>query len=743
MKRRKRPTSLARSSEPRPDAVAAVRTFGPKDWLFVVALLAALLLVYQPAWQGRLIWDDDVHVTSPELQSWHGLYRIWFEVGATLQYYPLLHSAFWIEHKLWGDATLGYHLTNILLHATAAILVALVLRRLKIPGAYLAAAIFALHPIQVESVAWITEQKNTLSAVFYLGAMLVYLHFDQTRKVSLYCWALGLFVLGVLSKTIIATLPGALLVIFWWQRGRLSWKNDVLPLVPFFLLGAGGGMITAWWELQINNCVGPDFALTLVERCLIAGRTAWFLLWKLLWPMQLTFTYPRWQISAGIWWQYAFPLGAVAMLAVLWSIRRRARAPLAAALFFGGTLFPMLGFFNLYTFLYSFVANHYQYLACLGIITLVAAGTALLLNRWGLWGRPGGYALCLVPLAILAGLTWQQSKMYSDIETLYRTTIAENPDCWMAYNNLGNILGDRGETGEAMSAFQKALEIKPDYADAHRNLGSLLARVGRFDEAIAHFQKALETRPDFADAHNGLGIALAGRGRFDEAIPHFEKALELKPNQAVVYNNLGNALTSCGRTEEAINHFQRALEIKPDYAEAYANLGNALANRGRIDEAIAQFSKALEFKPDFAGVRRNLGIAQSQREEIRKTLAGRRESLRARPDDVTLLNETAWMLATNPNASIRNGVEAVELAQRAVRLSKEQEPAVLGTLAAAYAEAGRFAEAVQTARKALELATQQNKKPLSQSVEAKIRLYEAAIPFRETQQPAPPNSAPP
>ncbi len=246
-------------------------------------------------------------------------------MGATLQYYPVLHSAFWIEHRLWGDSTLAYHMMNLLLHAAVALLAALILRRLKVPGAYLAAAIFALHPINVESAAWISEQKNTLSGAFYLGAMLAILRFDETRKLAWYAGSLALFLLAVLTKTVTATLPGALLVILWWQRGRLEWKRDVVPLVPWFVLGAGGGLITAWWELQINACVGPDFAFTPIERCLIAGRTVWFLLGKLFWPSELAFSYPRWQIDAGIGWQYVFPLGAAALLVVLWAMRRFAR----------------------------------------------------------------------------------------------------------------------------------------------------------------------------------------------------------------------------------------------------------------------------------------------------------------------------------------------------------------------------------------------------------------------------------
>ena len=213
-------------------------------WAALLVFLA-LIIVYLPAIKGGFIWDDNNHVTKPELRSLHGLWRIWFEVGATQQYYPLLHSAFWLEYRLWKDNPVGYHVVNLLLHVSAATMLFVILRRLKIAGAILAAAIFALHPVAVESVAWIAEQKNTLSMVFYLGALLMYLRFDEKRRRQDYFLALGLFVLALLSKTVTATLPGALLVIFWWQRGKLSWRRDVRPLVPWFGLGAISGLFTA------------------------------------------------------------------------------------------------------------------------------------------------------------------------------------------------------------------------------------------------------------------------------------------------------------------------------------------------------------------------------------------------------------------------------------------------------------------------------------------------------------------
>jgi tetratricopeptide (TPR) repeat protein len=543
---------------------AAGEAYKPDDWLLAAVLVVVVFLVYQPAWHGGFVWDDDQHVTRPELRSIRGLGRIWFDVGATLQYYPLLHSGFWLEHRLWGNAALGYHLANIALHALAAVLVLAVLRRLELPGAYLAAAIFALHPVQVESVAWISEQKNTLSAVFYLGAALFYLRFQRTRKRKCYAGAAGLFVLALLSKTVTATLPGALLVIFWWQHGRLSWKKDVLPLVPFFLLGAVGGMITAWWELKINQCVGPDFTFSFVERLLLAGRTAWFCCGKLFWPVNLTFIYPRWQIDARVWWQYLFPLAAAAGLALSWAMRRRSRAPLAALLFFGGTLFPVLGFFNLYTFRYALVADHYQYLACLGIITVFAAGVASLVRRTEGWKRTALEAASAALLVVMAVASWRQSRTYTDVRTLYQATIARNPECWMAYSNLGTIYSRSGRIAEGIECFRQALRIKPDYIELHNNLGKALAISGRVTEGIEQFQQALRIKPDYAKAHANLGAALLESGRLAEAVEHLQQALRSNPSIVEARANLAWGLARLGRYREAIGQADQALRQAPD-----------------------------------------------------------------------------------------------------------------------------------------------------------------------------------
>ena len=319
-------------------------------WLAFPALLLAVLIAYQPAWHGGVLWDDERHLTSVDLQGLGGLGRIWFEIGATQQYYPLLHSAFWVLHRFFGDSTLGYHLVNIGLHAGSAFLLLLILRRLSAPGAELAAVIFALHPVHVESVAWIAELKNTLSGVMYLGSALAYVHFHYMRRTRSYVLSLVLFVFALLTKSVTAVLPVIIALALWWRHGRLSWRRDLVPLVPFVALATVAGIVTAWIERTLLKAEGSEFAFTFIDRCLIAGRGIWFYLGKLVWPTALLFNYPRWQIDAMAWRQYVYPVAAVCVLVGLWAIRSRLRAPLAAMLMFCASLVPVLGFLNVYPF---------------------------------------------------------------------------------------------------------------------------------------------------------------------------------------------------------------------------------------------------------------------------------------------------------------------------------------------------------------------------------------------------------
>ena len=684
-------------SQPQDPSLASAPSIGPRQWLFWAALVVAVLLVYQPAWQGGFIWDDEMHVTSPQLRSWQGLYHIWFTLGATEQYYPLLHTAFWLQHRLWGDATLGYHLVNLLLHATSALLVALILRRLAIPGAYLAAAIFALHPVCVESVAWITELKNTLSGVFFLTALLSYLRFDQTRTTSWYLAALGLFVLALLSKTATVMLPAALLVIAWWQRGRLSWRRDVLPVAPFFLASSVAALPTLWIEREMAGVQGTSFQMTVVERCLLAGRVIWFYLGKLFWPADLNFYYPRWQVSQTVWWQYLFPAAALLLVVGLWMLRGRWRGPLAGLLFFVVMLFPVLGFVSVYYFTYSFVADHFQYLASLGVIALVSAGVAMLLGRWRLWHRPVGYAVCLTLLATLGALTWRQSRTYIDLETLYRTSIGKNPNCWIAHNNLGAILTNRGRIDEAIAHYHKALEIKPDHAEAHNNLALALVGRGQVDSAIAHYQKALEIEPHYAKAHNNLALALAGRGQVDSAIAHYQRALEIRPDYAEAHKNLALALAGRGQVDLAIAHYQKALEIQPDFAEAHNNLALALAGRGQVDLAIAHYQKALEIKPDFAEGHNNLALALAGRGQADSAIAHYQKALEIKPDSAEVHHNLALALVGRGQVD-----SAIAHYRKALEIKPDYAKAH-SNLALALAGRGQVDLAIAHYQKALEI----------------------------------------
>ena len=612
-----------------------------QDWFLWLILAAAIAISYHPAWNGRLIWDDQGHITRPDLRSFEGFREIWTKPGATQQYYPVVHSIFWLEYRLWGDATPGYHFLSIFLHAFSALLLVKILKRLKIPGAWPAAAIFALHPVQVESVAWISELKNTLSGVFFFSAILAYLQFDSERKRKLYAISLLLFLLGLLSKSAIAPLPVALLIIFWWRRGALRWKRDVLPLLPFFVLGIASGLFTTWMErTYIINEAGDEFRFSLIERSLIAGRAFWFYLEKLFWPSPLIFIYPRWDISARVWWQFLFPAAVLLLAGCAWLLRGRWRAPLAGFLFFSSALFPALGFFNVYPFRFSFVADHFQYLACLGPIAFAAA----MINRgFGLVERKGVarrasaifYGILLIGLGFL---TWRQCSIYKDIDGLYKSIIAKNPSCWMAWYNLGYESLDRKNAAGAIPYFQKTIEIKPGYILAYVNMGNALMRLGRSEEGIAQYRKALEIDSNYVPAYTNLASALVENGRAEEGIAQFRKAAEKAPSLAVSYFNLGTALMQTGRMEEGIADYRKALGLDPHYAAAQVNLGWSLLQTGHASEAARHLQRALEIDPELVEAHATLGYALVQSGHLEEAVIHFQKALQAHPDDFRCLS---------------------------------------------------------------------------------------------------------
>jgi tetratricopeptide (TPR) repeat protein len=617
-----------------PKGTAHVSKVAGGDWLgrplVFYGLLAALaVLAYLPALRAGFIWDDDSYVTENRaLRDLAGLGQIWLNPVATPQYYPLVHTGFWVEYHLWGLHPLGYHVINVCLHALAAMLLACVLKHLQVPGAWLAAAIFAVHPVGVESVAWITERKNVLSAVFYFASALAYLRFEELgdagvtgwRRIPAYGLALALFVAALLSKTVTCSLPVALLVVRWWKHGRLR-LGDILALTPLFVLGAGLGLGTAWIEKHHVGAQGADWSLSLAQRCLIAGRALWFYAGKLAWPWRLVFVYPRWEVDPGRWWQWLYPVGAAAVVAGLWLGRHRfGRGPLAAVLFFLITLAPALGFVNLYPMRYSFVADHFQYLACVGLIAAAAV-----------WLRRLPWAVQTALLLGLGALAWQREMAFHDIETLWRDTIAQNPDSWMPHNNLAIELEDQGRYDEAFDQAAAAWRLAPEYAETWNNMGNAWFRKGDMDKATANYRKAIELKPDYAAPWNSLGVISGMRGQYDEAIVCLRKSLSIKPAYARAHANLGNALKATGKLDEAISEYREALLLEPGNAVAHKNLGAALELKGLLDEATTQYDQALRLDGGDEQTHFMLGRVYARQGRREEAIAQFKEALRLRP----------------------------------------------------------------------------------------------------------------
>jgi Flp pilus assembly protein TadD len=743
-------------------------------------LAGVTFLAYLPVFQGQFIWDDDSWTTNIGrlLRNVSGLRLIWFQFTALQQYYPLTATTFWLDYHLWGFWPLPYHVENVLLHALAALLFWRLLERLGVVGAWLAAAIFALHPVMVESAGWITERKNVLSLVFYLGALLAYGRYNgfwQAERTSRWRWghytiALFLFLGALLAKTTAFSLPAVVLLIGWWKGGRWRWRAEVLPTVPFFVLSFGMCLATAWLEKNHVMAQGPDFALTFPERCLIAGRAPWFYLGQLLWPVSLCFIYPQWPLNAGSWQQWLYPVTAVGVLLALWLARKRiGRGPAAAAFFFVGTLFPVLGFMNAYGMRFSYVWDHWVYLSSLGPIALGSALVARAAKH--LRASVVLYGFAAIVLPVQAILTWRQCGMYVDAETLWRTTIARNPEAWMAYHNLGTVLFKKGRMDEAIAQFQKVLASQPDDTLARDDFGIVLRQIGQEREAIAQFQKVLASQPDDAVARDNLGQILLQKGQAREAAVQFQKALESDPTDPIAHDNLGIILLQQGQVDKAIQEFQKALATQPDNALARNNLGLVLCQKGRVDEAIVEFQKALAVLPDDTPICNNLGkalLANGQQRAamiqfqkvlennpldakanyylgivlfqtgwVDKAMAHFQKALESQPDFTDAwdsLDHTAWLLATSPEASVRNGPKALALARQLARLSGGNNLAKLDTLAAAYAETGQFPEAIDAAQQALALALSQNNTALASTLRQHIKLFQAGVPLRDVSQ---------
>lgn len=627
-------------------------------WAVLAGLILLAFAAYLPALQGGFVWDDDDYVSeNPLLRDADGLRRIWTTTESP-QYYPLVFTSFWIEYHLWGLSPAGYHAVNVALHALNAFLVGLLLRGLRVRGAWWVAVLFLLHPVHVESVAWITERKNVLSALFYLLALLGYLRFDRGGKRRFYFLALGLFLCALLSKTVTATLPVVILLALLYRRKRVS-RRDLLRLLPFFVLALGMGLLTVALEEEMVGVVRGEFEFGPLQRALIACRALLFYAGKLLFPWPLIFNYPRWNPDAGflVWLAPACAVLAAAVSMVpLW--RRGWRGTVLVLLFFAVTLFPALGLFNVYPFRYSFVADHFQYLASLGILVLVVQAAILLAEaaarRWvppdGDRPRAAGRLATVAGLlvaAILAGLTWSQAREYRDLETLWRATLSRNPSSWIAHNNLALILLDRGETEAAVASFDRALESNPDSAESLTGRAMARGRLGRNAGALADLDRALELDPTYPQAYIHRGELHLEMGAYGPAVEDLGRVLASNPDYLPAYRSRALAFLRLGEPDRAVADLTEAIRRGANY-EALNDRGVAHLQAGDYEAALADFNAAIPLSPAPLEIVHNRGVAYANLERHEEALADFDRVLAGNPRAVN-----TWVVRGNLLLTVR------------------------------------------------------------------------------------------
>jgi tetratricopeptide (TPR) repeat protein len=583
--------------QPSPTAAASPRSRWRRI-LPALILAAAIFLAYARVWHAGFIWDDDDHLTrNPCIIGPLGFSAIWTTSRAV--YYPLVLTSFWVQHLLWGLDPLPYHVVDVALHAACAILLWRVLLRLGVPGAWLGAAIWALHPVQVESAAWITEQKNTQSCFFYLFAILFFLnwlrahHAAQAAKDARtsvpsgfprsrnYAAALLFATLAILSKSSTVMLPVVLALVWWWMDGRWRWTRTFW-LIPFLMVSGLASAWTIWEQKYANHALGVEWSQSWPQRLLIAGKDIWFYLWKLAWPHPLTFIYPVWntEVHAAAF----LPLvAAIALLIVLWLVRN---GPLRGAFFayayFLISLFPVLSLFNVYFFRYSFVGDHFQYLASIGPLSLAGAAIASAARAAHLEKTLIYPVACAAVLIVLGMLSYLQCGVYYNLETLWRCTLADNPNAWIAHFNLADILVKQGRLDEAAAEYRLDLQLLPTSEEGIGNLANVLLMQGHTAEAIDEYQKLLAIDPDSFEGHGNLSTALLSEGQIDRAIDHAQQAVALSRqiddsgeghNDPTMLRILATAYARAGRYPDAIEAANMALQR----AESQANTALAAA----------------------------------------------------------------------------------------------------------------------------------------------------------------------
>ena len=736
-----------------------------------LALAAITFAVFGQTLTHQFIDYDDGEYVHDNPMVARGLTLKGLVWAFTRTYASNWHPLTWLSHmldcQLFGLNPAGHHLTNVLLHTATVIALFLVLRQMT--GAFwrsaFVAAVFAIHPLRVESVAWIAERKDVLSGLFFMLAIGAYVHYARRPwSPARYGLVMVLFALGLMCKPMLVTLPVVLLLLDYWPLQRTKPRKLsglVLEKLPLLALSAASCVVTL---LAQSKAIQPAESLSLPLRLANALATCMVYPGQMVWPAGLAVFYPYPHNGLPAWELALAGMLLSGLSAVALEQRRKQPWILMGWLWYLVMLLPVAGVIQVGDQAH---ADRYTYLPQIGIYVAVT----WLVAEWGAKRQVSRVVFGGLMAGVVAGLmvcAAKQTTYWKNTETLWTRAMTRTTGNYVAHVSLGNVLLQKGKADEAIIQYQKALQIRSNYADAHLNLGNAFHQEGRMDEAVTQYQQALEFKPDDTGAHNNLGNVLLEEGRVDEAAIQYQQALELKPDDAETHCNLGTALNKKGRVDEAIGqylealkinpryaevqynlanaldrkgsmneaitHYREALKIKPDYAEAHNRLGSVLLQTGSVDEAITECQNALQFKPLFAEARYNLGRAFVRKGRPDEAISQYQMALQIEPDDMTAQNNLAWLLATCPRASLRNGDKAVELARQANGLTGGKNPILLRTLAAAFAEAGRFSEAVETAQRALQLAGAQSNAELAGKLQFELKLYQAGSPFHGPEQ---------
>ena len=793
-----------------------------KQVLFICLLLALVTVgVYWPvAKQGFINFDDPDYVSSnPRVQAGLTMESIrWaFTSSFSSNWHPLTWLSHMLDCQLYGLRPAGHHITNLLFHIADSLLLFGLLRCLT--GALwrsaFAAALFALHPLHVESVAWVSERKDVLSAFFFMLTVWAYARYagvqspkskvqsrgeevqgpksnvqsQGTRNTQhasrftfhvfgYYLLSLLLFSLGLMSKPMLVTLPFVLLLLDYWPLSRLQLSSLNLPVsatarpstllrlvvekIPFFVLAALSCVVT--FLVQQASGAMPALAKSPLDLRLANALVAYArYLGKTFWPSKLAVFYPYSALNLDSW---QVVVAAVLLLTVTVAVvlmGRRRPYLLVGWLWFLGMLVPVIGLVQVGK---QSWADRYTYLPHIGLFLIIAWGASALIARWK-WPRAISIAVAGLTLAACGVATSQQLSYWRNTKTLFQHAIAVTSGNFVAYTVVGNALIEEGKLPEAIEECRKALEISPEYPEAHNTLGNILAKQEKYDEAIADYRAAVRADPNYPDAHNGLSSALLKKGAFveaeaearealrltpmhlpalfslatalhnqgklDQAADYYHQILELKPDLYTPRRYLGNIFVAQGKPDQAISEFNMALKIRPQDADTRVVLGVVLLQKDRIDEATAQFLEAAKLQPTNAIVNYQLALIHQSRKETSAAIDCYHKALKAQPDWPESLNNLAWILAANADATLRNGAEAVALAERACKLTGYKEGIFVGTLAAAYAEAGRFRDAISSAEKAHNLALAAGQKEIAQKNQELLELYRTGRAYHEAQ----------